>query len=68
MLWGFFKKIVIADNCAVFVNQIFSDYENLKDKDFLIFWKKNSISLTTASVFYSPGTLYNLIERNLYNK
>jgi alginate O-acetyltransferase complex protein AlgI len=28
MLWGFFKKVVIADNCAVFVNQIFADYEN----------------------------------------
>ncbi len=29
MLWGFFKKIVIADNCAYFANQIFnnsSDY------------------------------------------
>ena len=23
ILWGFFKKVVIADNCAVFVNQIF---------------------------------------------
>ncbi|MBO3698363.1 MBOAT family protein [Roseivirga sp. E12] len=25
ILWGFFKKLVIADNCAVYVNQIFSD-------------------------------------------
>lgn len=24
MLWGFFKKIVIADNCATWVNQIFN--------------------------------------------
>ena len=23
ILWGFFKKLVIADNCAVFANQIF---------------------------------------------
>lgn len=26
ILWGFFKKIVIADTCAVFVNQIFDNY------------------------------------------
>ncbi|MEY8848683.1 MBOAT family protein [Psychroserpens sp. XS_ASV72] len=29
MLWGFFKKMVIADNCAIYVNDIFnnsSDY------------------------------------------
>ncbi len=25
ILWGFFKKIVIADNCAVFVNVIFNN-------------------------------------------
>lgn len=24
MLWGFFQKIVIADNCAVYVNEIFA--------------------------------------------
>lgn len=28
MLWGFFKKIVIADNCAMFANTIFADYAN----------------------------------------
>jgi len=26
ILWGLFKKVVVADNCAVVVNQIFSDY------------------------------------------
>ena len=26
MLWGFFKKMVIADNCAFAVNQIWADY------------------------------------------
>jgi len=29
ILWGFFKKIVIADNCAASVNQIFANYETL---------------------------------------
>jgi D-alanyl-lipoteichoic acid acyltransferase DltB (MBOAT superfamily) len=29
ILWGFFLKIVIADNCATSVNQIFDNYETL---------------------------------------
>lgn len=28
ILWGLFKKMVIADNCAVFANQIFNDSAN----------------------------------------
>ncbi|ARN77656.1 membrane-bound O-acyltransferase family protein [Nonlabens spongiae] len=28
IVWGFFKKMVIADNAAVLVNGIFSDYES----------------------------------------
>lgn len=28
VLWGLFKKVVIADNCAVVVNQVFSTYED----------------------------------------
>lgn len=26
ILWGLFKKMVVADNCAFYVNQVFSDY------------------------------------------
>lgn len=26
ILWGLFKKMVIADNCAVYVDKVFSDY------------------------------------------
>jgi D-alanyl-lipoteichoic acid acyltransferase DltB (MBOAT superfamily) len=28
MLWGFFKKMVIADNCALAVNLIWTDYQD----------------------------------------
>ena len=28
ILWGLFKKVVIADNCAQFANQIFNNYED----------------------------------------
>ena len=28
ILWGFFKKIVVADTCALYANLIFNDYTN----------------------------------------
>lgn len=27
MLWGFFKKMVVADNCAMVVNQVWANYQ-----------------------------------------
>lgn len=27
ILWGFFKKVVVADNCAVYVNRVFENYQ-----------------------------------------
>jgi len=36
ILWGFFKKIVIADNAAVFVNDIFSNYTDYNGSTLLI--------------------------------
>ena len=29
ILWGFFKKIVVAGNCATQVNSIFENYKTL---------------------------------------
>ena len=42
MLWGFFKKIVIADNCAVYVNQIFDHQASM-----------NSSSLVIGAILFS---------------
>ena len=42
IIWGFFKKVVIADNCAVYVNRVFSDYGT-----------ESSSSLWMGAVFFS---------------
>ncbi|MCB0804354.1 MAG: MBOAT family protein [Bacteroidales bacterium] len=36
MLWGFFKKIVIADNCAMFANDFFSNYTEYSGSTLLL--------------------------------
>lgn len=36
MLWGLFKKVVIADNCALYVNQVYGDYANQSGSTLLL--------------------------------
>jgi alginate O-acetyltransferase complex protein AlgI len=42
MLWGFFKKVVIADNLAPGVNDIFENYQNV-----------DSITLMLGAIYFS---------------
>lgn len=42
ILWGLFKKIVIADNCARYVNDIFSNYQD-----------QTGSTLVIAAVFFA---------------
>ena len=36
ILWGLFKKMVIADNCAVYTNQIFANHETASGSDLVL--------------------------------
>lgn len=36
ILWGLFKKVVIADNCATYVNEVFNNYANHSGSSLLI--------------------------------
>lgn len=36
MIWGFFKKIVVADTCAVYVDQVFSTYQDQSGSTLLL--------------------------------
>lgn len=42
ILWGLFKKIVVADNCGVYVDQVYSSYAN-----------QNGSTLLLAAIFFS---------------
>lgn len=42
MLWGFFKKIVLADQCGIYVNEIFANHSNFSGSTILL-----------ASVFFA---------------
>lgn len=42
IIWGLFQKMVIADNCATFVNAIFNNHENL-----------NSLTLALGAVYFA---------------
>lgn len=42
IIWGLFKKVVIADSCAVYVNVIFDDYQNM-----------NSLTLILGAVYFA---------------
>ena len=42
MLWGFFKKMVIADNCATIVNVVWADYDS-----------QSSMMLMVSAVFFA---------------
>ena len=36
ILWGLFKKMVVADNCAIFVDQVFSTYQTQSGSTLLL--------------------------------
>jgi alginate O-acetyltransferase complex protein AlgI len=36
ILWGLFKKVVIADNCAIFADQIFNNYTDFSGSTLLL--------------------------------
>ena len=36
MLWGLFKKIVVADNCAIYVDQVWSTYDTQSGSNLLL--------------------------------
>lgn len=53
ILWGLFKKVVIADNCAIFVNQIFYDHQDLPGSTLLLGAFLNTIQIYADFSGYS---------------
>jgi len=42
IIWGLFKKVVIADNCALYANDIFDHYQSM-----------NSLSLILGAIYFA---------------
>ena len=42
IIWGLFKKVVIADTCSIFANNIFNNYQNL-----------NSVALVLGVIYFA---------------
>ena len=42
ILWGLFKKVVIADNCAIYVNEIFDTYQD-----------QSSLTLILGAIYFA---------------
>ncbi len=55
ILWGLFMKIVLADNCAIYVNAIFSDYSKFSGSTLLI-----GIFLFTIQIYADFGGYSNI--------
>lgn len=36
ILWGLFKKVIVADNCAIYANKVFENYQNLSGSELLV--------------------------------
>ncbi len=36
ILWGLFKKVVIADNCALYVNEVFANYQSASGLELIL--------------------------------